>query len=233
MSVCNILIVEDEKAIRDMLLFSLPRREFYCEEAESVQEAEQKIAEQQPDIVLLDWMLPDKSGTDFLKWLRKHPQFSDVPVIMLTAKAEEKNKVAAFEIGADDYVVKPFSPKELMQRIKAILRRSKPRVSQHLAIGEFFVDFNKETILYNQAALNLTANEYKLLLFFLENPEKIFSREQLLMQVVGYDKDIDDRAVDAQIKRLRQRLKPFAADQFLQTKRGHGYWFTLEESVDG
>ncbi len=222
-----ILIIEDEVAIRDMIRFSLPTQEFTMFEAESTLQAEKKLADQIPDIIVLDWMLPGKSGIDFIRWLKQQPLLQDIPIIMLTAKAEEENKIKGLETGADDYITKPFSPSELIARIKTILRRG-PLVLPNgiIQIKELSLDTKSHQVIINNEKISLTPIEYRLLYFFLTHQNRVYSRDQLLTQVWSGDTFIDERTVDVQIRRLRSRLNPYGYDQMVQTVRGEGYQFT-------
>lgn len=223
----TILIVEDEIAIKDMLRFAMEGVGFGLLEAENTHEAELQIAKQIPDLILLDWMLPGMSGIDFARKLKHHPQTKDIPIIMLTAKAEEENKIKGLETGADDYITKPFSPRELIARIKTVLRRG-PLVTPEgmIQIGDLCVNTNAHQVTIKNHVLELTPREYKLLHFFVTHQERVYSRDQLLSQVWGGESDIDDRTVDVQIRRLRERLKLHCYDGHIKTIRGTGYQFT-------
>lgn len=222
----SLLIIDDEAPIRDMLVFALKPAGFELIEAESVQQAERKIAKKMPDLILLDWMLPGKSGIEFAKQLKLNKTTRDIPIIMLTAKAEEENKIKGLETGADDYITKPFSPRELIARIKSVLRRG-PLVSPEgmIQIQKLCVNTNAHTVTINQQIIELTPIEYKLLYFFITHLDRTYNREQLLDHVWGGENYIDERTVDVQIRRLRLRLKPHGYDHYLKTIRGVGYQF--------
>lgn len=227
----TVLIIEDEIAIRDMVQFALESADFEVIGVENAQMAEQQIAHQIPDIILLDWMLPGMNGIDFAKILKQKQQTKDVPIIMLTAKAKEENKIKGLETGADDYVTKPFSPRELIARIKTVLRRG-PLVTPEglIKIKDLCLNTNTHEVTVNEQRIELAPIEYKLLYFFLTHQNRIYSREQLLDQIWGGENYIDERTVDVQIRRLRNRLKPFGYDEFIQTMRGTGYQFIEKKS---
>lgn len=219
-----VLLIEDETAIRDLIRHSLSPRDFSLVEASTVKQAEAALQAQLPDIIIADWMLPGKSGIDFIRWLRGHALYQTLPVILLTAKAEEHHKVMGLMQGADDYITKPFSPNELTARIKTVLRRS-TQLGRKNGADEWAVNTAKQEILLEGRALTLRPMEFKLLQFFLSHPDKVFTREQLLNFVWGVETYVDERTVDATIKRLREQLKPQAYDGWIQTIRGAGYLF--------
>lgn len=227
MKVTTILVVEDENAIRDMIQFVLAPTGFEVQEASNVKEAELKIAGRIPDLILLDWMLPGISGFDFAIQLKRNPSTQNIPIIMLTAKAEEENKVKGLEIGADDYITKPFSPRELIARIKALLRRGPlVRPDGIIKIHALCLNVDTHILTINSEEISLSPVEYKLLHFFITHPERIYNRTQLLDHVWGGEKDIDERTVDVHVRRLRNRLKPYGYDQCIKTIRGSGYQFS-------
>jgi two-component system phosphate regulon response regulator PhoB len=222
-----ILVVEDETAIKDMIRFALTPNGFEIMEASHVNEAQQKMASRMPDLILLDWMLPGMNGIDFAKQLKQKPTTRNIPIIMLTAKAEEENKIKGFEVGIDDYVTKPFSPRELVARIKTVLRRG-PLVTPEgiIQVHDLRLDTNTHELSIHNQIITLTPIEYKLYYFFVTHQDRIYSREQLLDLIWGGDKFIDERTVDVQIRRLRNRLKPHGYDRCIKTMRGAGYQFT-------
>ena len=223
----TILIVEDEVAIRDMLKFSLPQEEFILKEAECAKDANLQLANQYPDIILLDWMLPGLSGIEFAKQLKKDKRTQDIPIVMLTAKAEEENKIKGFETGADDYITKPFSPRELIARIKAILRRGLLIDAQGVLVaGDLQLNMHTQEVFIHGAMLKLTPINYRLLHFFLTHQGKIYSREQLLQHIWTETLDKDERLVDVQIKRLREALAPYGLKQLIKTVRSSGYTYS-------
>lgn len=220
----NVLLIEDETAIRDMIRLSFSKEEFHLIEAECASEAKLKIADQSPDIILLDWMLPGISGVEFAKQLKQDKHFQDIPIIMLTAKAEEDNKIKGLESGADDYVTKPFSPRELAARIKVVLRRSLNVNSQDfITLGELQLNTKTQEVRIKEAVLKLTPINYRLLYFFISHLNKIYSREQLLQRIWMDNLDKDERVVDVQIKRLRQALEPYGYNDLIKTVRSSGY----------
>lgn len=224
MPALNILVIEDEKAIRDMLKFALPKERFNFLEAERPSQAKAILSQQMPDVILVDWMLPESSGVDFVKWLKAQENYRNIPIVMLTAKAEESQKIKGLESGADDYVTKPFSPKELIARIQAVLRRGVYKSPQdELLIENLKLNTQNKTVTINKQLLELSRNEYALLAFFVSHPNKTYSRQQLLDFVWGQLAELDERSVDVQIRRLRDKLKPFDYHQKIKTIRGFGY----------
>jgi two-component system phosphate regulon response regulator PhoB len=222
-----ILIIEDEVAIRDIIQFALTPAGFEIIEAGEVAEAEKKLANAIPDLILLDWMLPDVSGIEFSKRLKRNPLTKHIPIIMLTAKAEEENKIKGLESGADDYVTKPFSPRELIARINTVLRRG-PLVDTDgiIQFAKMSINVNNHQVRIDNQLLSLTAIEYKLLCFFVTHPNRIYTREQLLNHVWGLNTYINERTVDVQVKRLRKQLKTYGCEHYLKTVRGSGYQFS-------
>lgn len=220
----SILVIEDETAIRDMIRFSLPLTQFDMTEAENTKQAEELLAKQVADIIILDWMLPGKSGIDFIKWLKQHTIYKDIPIVMLTAKAEEESKIKGLESGADDYITKPFSPQELIARIKAILRRG-PLISPGgiIKVGSLKLNVNTHEVSVETVILPLTPIEYRLLYFFMTHANRTYSRDQLITQVWGGNVYIEERTVDVQIRRLRDRLREHNYHNLIKTVRGAGY----------
>lgn len=226
MAKVTLLIIEDEEAIRDMLRFSLPQQEFNLIDAENTVKALHVLATTIPDLILLDWMLPDMSGVDFLKRLRKNERIKDIPVIMLTARAEEENKIMGLVAGADDYITKPFSPHELMARIGTVLRRGLIKSPEgNIVIDELCLNPQKATVNIGETVLNLTPIEFKLLQFFMLHTDKVYTRDQLLDYIWGPATHLDERTIDVQIKRLRAKLKPYGYHQRIKTIRSSGYIF--------
>jgi two-component system phosphate regulon response regulator PhoB len=223
----QILIVEDEKPIRDMIAFGLRRGGFDVTEAQDVRAARASIANRRPDLVLLDWMLPDMSGLEMARQLKRDKDTQDIPVIMLTARAEEQDKVAGLDGGADDYMVKPFAPRELLARINAVLRRSTAGNNDEVIDKDGLVlDTASERVLVGERTVVLGPTEYRLLAFFMKHAERVFSRAQLLDRVWGGDVYVEERTVDVHIRRLRKALEEFGFDRFVQTVRGSGYRFS-------
>lgn len=224
----NILIVEDEKAIRDMIKFSFFNSQFILTEAEDVNQARDLIANKRPDLILLDWMLPGKSGLDFAKELRADKKTADIPIIMLTARYEERDKINGLTAGVDDYVVKPFSPKELIARIHAVLRRSGHTNEPLIQVADLEINTESHRVSCAGRKVSLGPLEYKLLYFFMTHTERVFSRSQLLDQVWGGNTYIEERTVDVHIRRLRKILAEFESDKLIQTIRGSGYRFSTQ-----
>jgi two-component system phosphate regulon response regulator PhoB len=223
----QILIVEDEKAIRDMIAFGLRRAGFDVREAEDCTAARASIADQRPDLLLVDWMLPDQSGLDLTRAVKRNKDTEDMPVIMLTARADEHDKVSGLEGGADDYVTKPFSPRELLARINAVLRRSSPAGSgERVEAGGLMLDTAGHRVTVDGQTVSLGPTEYRLLQFFMEHPERVYSRSQVLDRVWGGNVYVEERTVDVHIRRLRKALEPYGRDALIQTVRGAGYRFS-------
>lgn len=225
----RILIVEDEAEIREMLRFVLEQDEFHVLEATNAQEARNLLTSDRIDLILMDWMLPGRSGLEFTRELKQRPESRVIPIIMLTARTEELSKIDGLNSGADDYVTKPFSPRELIARIRAVLRRSGLR-SEHLPIEVegLYIDPLKHQVLINGEKLDLSPSEYRLLLFFMTHAERAYSRSQILDQVWGDDSYIEERTVDVHIRRLRKLLTPSRHDRYIQTIRGVGYLFSTQ-----
>ncbi len=227
MTARQILVVEDERAIREMVAFGLRRAGFEVSEAENTREARARIADRRPDLVLVDWMLPDMSGLELTRALKKDKDTREVPIIMLTARAEEHDKVSGLEGGADDYVTKPFSPRELLARIHAVLRRSQPAARDELvSAGAMTLDPAGHRVTVGEATVPLGPTEYRLLSFFMTHAERGYSRGQLLDRVWGGNVYVEERTVDVHIRRLRKALEPHDCDRFIQTVRGAGYRFS-------
>jgi len=223
----QILIVEDEKPIRDMIAFGLRRAGFDVREAEDCSMARASIADHRPDLLLVDWMLPDQSGLEFTRAVKRNKDTEDMPVIMLTARADEHDKVSGLEGGADDYVTKPFSPRELLARINAVLRRSTPAgAGGAVEAGGLSLDTASHRVTAGDQTVPLGPTEYRLLQFFMEHPERVYARGQLLDRVWGGNVYVEERTVDVHIRRLRKALEPFASDGLIQTVRGSGYRFS-------
>lgn len=229
----RILVVEDEPSIAELISINLTHAGFQVEKAMQTELALSVMKDDLPDLLILDWMLPGKSGVQFAKELRANERTRGLPILMLTAKSEEADKVSGLDSGADDYVTKPFSPKELVARVKALLRRSTvvEDESGPLAIGPLKLDPSSHRVLAiwpNQEpkAISLGPTEYRLLQFFMANPERVHSRGNLLDQVWGNEVYIEERTVDVHIKRLRAALSPFDCDRYIETVRGSGYRIT-------
>lgn len=227
----SLLIIEDEAAIRDMVSFALTPAGFQIFEAEDTVQAKKLISQSIPDLILLDWMLPGASGIEFAQQLKRETLTKDIPIIMLSAKAEEENKIKGLEVGADDYITKPFSPRELIARIKTVLRRG-PLVTPEgtIKVYELTMNLNNHSVTIQNEIIELTPIEYKLLHFFLTHMDRVYTRNQLLDQVWGVENYIDERTVDVQIRRLRDRLKPYKYDDYIKTVRGAGYQFVGDKA---
>lgn len=227
MSDKHILLVEDESSIREMLRFALTRDGYSTAEAGDVHKARLSIADQRPDLILLDWMLPGVSGIEFARELKGQTIYKDIPVIMLTARVEEEDKVRGLNLGCDDYVSKPFSFPELMARIQAVLRRSTPGgEEERVAVGTLEVDAASHRVTASGEPVKLGPTEYKLLHFFVSHPERVYTREQVLDRVWGQNVYVEERTVDVHIRRLRKALAPHGCDAMIQTVRGTGYRFS-------
>ena len=226
----QILIVEDEKPIREMIAFGLRRAGFDVLEAEDCKAARARIADKRPDLLLVDWMLPDMSGLELTRSLKRDKETREVPVIMLTARADEQDKVSGLEGGADDYVTKPFSPRELLARINAVLRRTLPSgTEERVAINGLVLDGASHRVTVGEQTVGLGPTEYRLLSFFMTHPERVYSRNQLLDRVWGGNVYVEERTVDVHIRRLRKALSAFGYDKYIQTVRGAGYRFSGRE----
>jgi two-component system phosphate regulon response regulator PhoB len=220
----RILIVEDERAIREMVCLALEQAGFDCVEAADAGDAQRRILEGLPDLVLLDWMLPGMSGIDFARKLRGDKLTQGVPVIMLTARTQEEDKVRGLDTGADDYITKPFSTRELVARIKALLRRSAPQTAEiPVELQGLRLDPVTHRVQAGEQRLELGPMEFRLLHFFMTHPERVHSRERILDSVWGTNVYVEERTVDVHIRRLRKALTPSGHDRLIQTVRGAGY----------
>jgi two-component system phosphate regulon response regulator PhoB len=227
----SVLLVEDDAAIRDMINFSLRQAGFTCETSKDAESGLEWLKNQQPDMILLDWMLPGIDGIEFIRRLRANEFLASIPVIMLTAKGESEDMVKGLSVGADDYINKPFSPPELIARIKAVLRRCRPMEdedAQKLQMGELVMDTKSPRVSVNGERIELGPTEFRLLHFFMKNPERAYNRSQLLDFVWGDTVYIEERTVDVHIRRLRKALESSGHDNLVQTVRGVGYRFSAE-----
>ena len=223
----RILIVDDEPAIRDMVAFALRRGEYEPVPAGDARQAQESIAERVPDLILLDWMLPGTSGLELARRWRRESLTREVPIIMLTARGEENDRVGGLEAGVDDYVVKPFSARELLARIRAVLRRTRAEDGEgNIQIGHLRIDGAAHRVFCGDAPITIGPTEYRLLHFFMTHPERVYSRSQLLDQVWGGSVYVEERTIDVHIRRLRKTLEPFGAQDMVQTVRGAGYRFS-------
>lgn len=223
----RILVVEDEAPIREMLCFVLEQKGYQTVEAEDYDTAINKLCEPYPDLILLDWMLPGGSGINFIKHLKREELTRNIPVVMLTARGEEEDKVRGLEVGADDYITKPFSPKELVARLKAVIRRVTPTaVEDIIDVQGLTLDPVSHRVTANDTPLDMGPTEFKMLHFFMTHQERVYSREQLLNNVWGTNVYVEDRTVDVHIRRLRKALEQEGHDKLVQTVRGAGYRFS-------
>lgn len=222
----HVLVIEDEPDIREMLAFTLTREGFRVTEAETAEQGLERLAERLPDIVLIDWMLPGQSGVELARRVRRDAATAELPLIMLTARGEEADKLRSFESGIDDYVTKPFSPKELIARIRALLRRSGAPADGLLTLGPLVLDTTSHTLTINAASEHLGPTEFRLLEVFLRHPNRVFDRSQLLDRVWGRSAYVEERTVDVHVLRLRKVLRRHQADELIQTVRGVGYRLT-------
>lgn len=225
----KVLIVDDEFAIRDMLRMALEIAEYECLEADTISEAHRLIVDERPDIVLLDWMLPGGSGIELLRRIKRSEATRDIPVVMLTAKAAEDNVIQGLDVGADDYVTKPFAPRELIARIRALLRRTAgSEESRVLKVEGLTLDQESRRIFLDGKPIEMGPTEFNLLQFFMSHPERAYTRGQLLDHVWGANVYVEERTVDVHIRRLRKALQTPDADysELVQTVRGTGYRFS-------
>lgn len=229
MSTHTVLIVDDEFAIRDMLRMALELAEFRCIEAQDIQSAYQLIVDERPAIVLLDWMLPGGSGLELMRRLKREELTRDMPVIMLTAKTAEDNVIQGLDVGADDYITKPFAPRELIARIKAQLRRSGGGAEgEKIQVADLLLDNESKRVFIADKPVEMGPTEFNLLQFFMSHPERAYTRGQLLDQVWGANVYVEERTVDVHIRRLRKALQSPSGDysNLIQTVRGTGYRFS-------
>jgi len=228
MSSSNILVVEDEDAIRGMLMMILEQAGFMPIAAADAEEAQIALDNNGPDLILLDWMLPGISGVEWARRLKKETIYREIPIILLTARGEEEDKVKGLEIGADDYVTKPFSPKELVARIRAVLRSSgKMQGQAQITLGNLTLDTDQHRLSIGDKQLEVSPTEFRLMHFFMTHPDKVYSRTQLLDQVWGRSVYIEERTIDVHIRRLRKILEEYGREDLVQTVRGFGYRFSL------
>ena len=220
----TILLVEDEPAILELLEFTLSPKGYKLKRAFDAKAARAAITEALPDLIVLDWMLPEESGVQLARSLRADARTKTLPIIMLTARADETDKITGLDSGADDYITKPFSPRELVSRVNALLRRRSPEHAEEpLSYGPLIVDPGRHEARAHGSLIDVGATEFKLLRFFVAHPERVFSRAQLLDQVWGDHTFIEERTVDVHILRLRKALAFFKAEELVQTVRGAGY----------
>ena len=230
MSTNKILIVEDEAPIREMIAFHLARAGYETLEASDCRAARELLVDERPDLALIDWMLPDMSGLELTRMLKRDKENEELAVIMLTARADEYDKVAGLDGGADDYITKPFSPRELVARIQAVLRRSKSGEGETVSSGILELDAAGHRVSANGREVRLGPTEYRLLKFLMMHQDRVYSRAQLLDRVWGANVYVEERTVDVHVRRLRKALAADGADDYIQTVRGAGYRFSTRSS---
>jgi len=228
MSRKTILIVEDEQPIREMVAFALGRAGYDLVEAGDVSEAYEQMSHKLPDLILLDWMLPGASGIELARRMKRDELTRDIPIVMLTARGEEEDKVSGLEAGADDYVTKPFSPRELIARIKAVLRRVSPEEKKRIEVNGLVLDSESHRVMAGSEPIDMGPTEFRLLEFFMTHPERVYSRAQLLDRIWGHNAYVEERTVDVHILRLRKALAVQGYDAMIQTVRGVGYRFSAK-----
>jgi two-component system phosphate regulon response regulator PhoB len=228
----NVLIVEDEPPLVELLSYNLEKAGFQIHIARDGEEALLALEERKPDLILLDWMLPYVSGIEICRRIRRNPETRNEPIIILTARGEENDRIRGLEAGADDYVVKPFSPSELVARVRAVLRRTRPAFDKDsLTYGDITMDLTTHRVSRNDEPVDLGPTEFRLLRFMMEHPGRIFSREQLLDSVWGHDTYIEPRTVDVHIRRLRKAMNLPGTTDLIRTVRSAGYALDLKEQV--
>ena len=224
----TVLIVDDEAAIREMISVALQMAGYRCLEADNAQNAHAIVVDHQPDIILLDWMMPDVSGIELARRLKRETAYADIPIIMLTARSEEDNKIQGLEAGADDYITKPFSPRELIARLKAVLRRTATAgIDESIEIEGLRLDPGSHRVSSGDTELEFGPTEFRLLQFFMTHPERAYTRSQLLDHVWGGNVYVEERTVDVHIRRLRLALGT-KHEHLVQTVRGTGYRFSTK-----
>ena len=221
----NILVVEDDRDIREMVCQSLAQNDFRITGCSNLAEARTSMQSTDPDCMIVDWMLPDGSGVELIRWMRRQSKYQQIPVLMLTARSQETDMITGLDAGADDYLTKPMSLRELNARVRALLRRPAPYEEQQdiLEFGTISLNIRSHEVFVGKAPINLTKTEFKLLRLFIENPRKVFSREKILDAVWGVNAFLGDRTVDVHILRLRKILRPYGAHDMISTVRGSGY----------
>lgn len=223
----TILVIDDEPDIREVMRFALESAEFRVLEAGHADEARKLLSREVLDLILLDWMLPGRSGLELAQQLKQNPKTKAIPIIMVSARGEEEDRVKGLDTGADDYIAKPFSPREMVARVKAVLRRAKPdEATDEIEIGGLVMDNLGHRVTADGRAIEVAPTEYRLLHFFMTHVDRAFSRSQLLDQVWGDQVYVEERTVDVHVRRLRKALEPTGHDRLLQTVRGVGYRFS-------
>jgi two-component system phosphate regulon response regulator PhoB len=226
----KILIVEDETPIREMIAFHLARAGFETLEAVDSRQARQLLADERPDLALIDWMLPGMSGLELTRMLKRESGNEDLAVIMLTARGAEDDKITGLQGGADDYITKPFSPRELVARIEAVLRRSRANTSDMISVGMIELDAASHRVNIDDTEVRLGPTEYRLLKFLMTHQDRVYSRAQLLDHVWGANVYVEERTVDVHVRRLRKALSGKGVDKYIQTVRGAGYRLSTRAS---
>jgi len=220
----TVLVIEDEPAIQELIAYNLKQAGHQALRADNAEQAIRLVQDALPDLVLLDWMLPGLSGIELARRLRADKRTKAIPIIMLTARADEQDKLTGLDTGADDYITKPFSPRELNARVKALLRRRSPQMTDDMAqVGSLRLDPSTHRVTANSEQVHLGPTEFRLLHFLMTHPERVHSRAQLLDQVWGDHVFVEERTVDVHIRRLRKALEPSEHDRLIQTVRGAGY----------
>jgi two-component system, OmpR family, phosphate regulon response regulator PhoB len=228
----QILVVDDEDDVLEMLSSALQEREFSVQTARNAKQARDALAKNRPHLILLDWMMPDMSGIEWMHSLKRDRAFADVPIIFLTCRDGEDDKLRALQAGADDYITKPFSIRELVARIRAILRRKFiPGKSLRIKAGSLLIDNEQHRVQMDGNDVLLSPTEYRLLEFLVSHPARAFHRADLLDQVWGFDSTTDERAIDVHVRRLRQKLGQHGGEDLIRTVRGFGYRFQLEPTT--
>jgi two-component system phosphate regulon response regulator PhoB len=223
----TVLVVDDEPDIREVIRFALEGADFRVLEAGHANDARKQLASDRPDLMLLDWMLPGRSGLELAQQLKQNPKTRALPIIMVSARGEEEDRVKGLETGADDYIAKPFSPREMVARVNAVLRRTKPEgLGDEIEIGGLLMDNVSHRVTADGTRIEIAPTEYRLLHFFMTHPDRAFTRSQLLDQVWGDQVYVEERTVDVHIRRLRKALETTGHDFLLQTVRGVGYRFS-------
>ncbi len=222
----HILVVEDDNAIRDMLVFNLSRAGYAVDTVAQGRDVRAAIADRFPDAILMDWMLPDISGLELTRQLKRDNDTREIPILMVTARVDEDDRVAGLDGGADDYIVKPFSPRELLARLRAALRRGAGGDDEVIAAGDLKINTASHQVLVGRDEVALGPTEYRLLSFFMHHPDRVYSRAQLLDRVWGGNVYVEERTVDVHIRRLRKALTPYGYDSLIRTVRGAGYRFS-------
>ena len=229
----SVLLVEDETDIREMLTFSLQRAGFQVQSAETAEQALQILDGQLPSLVIIDWMLPGMSGVELARRLRRDALTAELPLLMLTARGEESDKLKSFDAGVDDYLTKPFSPRELIARMKALLRRSGEPEDGVITYGRLALNTRSHHVTVGEQRIHIAPREFRLLELFMRNPDRAFDRAQLLDRVWGRNIYVEERTVDVHVLRLRKALSPFGMEKAVETVRGVGYRLSRQQPAAG